>query len=101
MAMKKFLTSIAVLGLLLNLSLFSAWMYSYFNTDAHNEAKAKFSGYLPDWLPMDMLAIVTLLTTIFSMIIFERYKTAKNHDTFTSGMIIQAAFLLLYTWQQL
>jgi hypothetical protein len=50
---------------------------------------------------MDMLAIVTLLTTIFSMIIFERYKTAKNHDTFTSGMIIQAAFLLLYTWQQL
>lgn len=99
--MKRILTTFATLALLLNLYQLGAWTYAYCSTNVLDQATAKFAIFLPAWLSINVLAIVGLLITIISMIIFARYKTAKNHSTFTSGIIIQAAFLLLYTWQQL
>ncbi len=99
--MKKILIPIAVAALFLNLYVFVAWMYSYLITVTPDETSAAFIKYLPAWLSISVLTIINFLTTVISIIIFARFKTEKNHTALTSGIILQAAFLLLYAWQQM
>ncbi|MGN7203185.1 hypothetical protein ACTHQF_02840 [Pedobacter sp. SAFR-022] len=99
--MKKAFIFVASAALLFNLVSLILWLNAFWSTKTHEQAVARFENYLPWVYSTGSFYTLSILATIFSIIIYTRYKAAQNHTIFTSLTIIQASFLLLFTWQLL
>ena len=91
----------ALAAILFNIVSVSLWLNAYWNTNTHEQAVAKFENYFPGKYSAGTFYTLSMSATIFSIVLLTRHKVAQNHITFTSLIIIQAAFLLLFTWQLL
>lgn len=99
--MRNLLISIAVVLLIFNMYSLGVWLFSYFNTANPTEALTRFLTYFPALFSINAIHWMSLIGTILSIIIFTRYKNMRTHTVFTTCIIVQAGFLMLYTWQSL
>ena len=100
-AMKKVFILFASAALLFNIVSLILWLNSYWTTNTHLQAVAKFENYFHAVYSTRTFYAVSILATILSMVVLTWYKTARHHTIFAGLIVIQAAFLLLFTWQLL
>jgi hypothetical protein len=99
--MKKTLIYFGLVAFGFNFYSLITWLLSYWKAVAKAEAANHFLGFFPAWFSASAWYLLSYFLTIISIVLLTRYKAAQNHITFTSLIIIQAAFLLLFTWQRL
>jgi hypothetical protein len=99
--MKNLLLVVAFTAILLNIYSLGVWLFSYFNAANHAEALVRSGAYYPASLSTSAIHWTTFMVTVLSIVIFAAYKGFSNHKAFTACITVQAAFLLLYTWQSL
>jgi hypothetical protein len=99
--MKKALILLSLAALLFNVVSFILWLNAFWTTNTQEQAVAKFGSYFPGGYSTGFFYTLSILATVLSITMLTRYKAPQQHTFFTSLIIIQAAFLLLFTWQLL
>ena len=99
--MKKALILLSLAALLFNVVSLLLWLNAFWTTKTQEQAVAKFGSYFPGAYSTGFFYTVSILATMLSIAMFTRYKAPQHYTFFTSLIIIQAAFLLLFTWQLL
>ncbi|GEM_PF-2029750 len=88
-------------GLAVQCCFFHTLAKCLWTTNTQEQAVAKFGSYFPGGYSTGFFFTLSILATMLSIAMFTRYKAPQQHTFFTSLIIIQAAFLLLFTWQLL
>lgn len=99
--MRKVLTFVALAALVYNIYAVAIWLYAFSGSAGHNEAVAKYLTFFPQGFSTSAIHWMSLIVTVLSIVILANYKGYRNHRAFTACIIMQAAFLSLYTWQSL
>jgi hypothetical protein len=99
--MKNTLIFIALAALVFNIYDLGIWLSASFSTGSHAEAVTKYLNYFPASFSPTAIHWTSFIITVLSIAVFAYYKGFRNHKPFTACIIMQAAFLLLYTWQSL
>lgn len=99
--MKKTIFYFALASLLLNVYYHAAWIYYYNNASNHAEAVLRFNDFIPSFLSTTLLLALTFVCVLCLAFNLSSVKARNSYIFYIACIIIQASFMLFYTWQLL
>ena len=99
--MRNILIFLALAALVYNVYALNMWLFAFFNSPSHAEAVSKYQNCFPAALSLSAIHWISIVITVLSVVVLSGYKDVRNHRAFTGCIVVQGAFLLLYTWQSL